>query len=316
MQERKKGNKLSAFAAILYYEFLWNIRKKKTIGLFIIVFAVVSLQLFLPPLISNYLGKPFQQESKYVFNNVALISSIFIFLLGVATTMNTVSGEFESGSIVPLLTKPVSKTAVFLGKVVAASLTLLAVYAFLGVYFVVGGILVQGSQENLQYVPIGILGLTVATMVWASMVILLGTVSKSSIIAALGSFGIYIGLSIVGALLASFIGNTDILFYTPGDGPIGTTGLCAGGGGFVRNPTAFSTGTNALGRVIMEWVLNPGVALNFCGFRFSGRGPETIQLSSDLVSNIGLRDLGVSLVYLAVLLLVSWFALRRSQIAE
>ncbi len=316
MTERKTNYKLSAFLAILRYEFLWNIRKKKTVGLFIIVFAIVSLQIFLPVIIANYLGTTIQQNSNYVFEIVGLLPAIFIFLLGTATTMNTISGEFESGSIVPLLTKPVSKSAVFLGKTVAATLTLLAVYAFLGFYYVVGGTLVQGSQANLGYVPLGILGLTVATMVWASIVILLGTSSKSSIVAALGSFGIYIGLSIVGALVAAFVGNTDLLLYAPGDGPLGTTGQCIGGGTFGTNPRSFTTGTNALGRVLMEWLLNPNVTLNFCGFRFERGAAATTLLSSDIISNVGLRDLGVSLAFLAVFLGLSWFALRRSQISE
>lgn len=316
MTERKTGYKLSAFLAILRYEFLWNIRKKKTIGLFIIVFAIVSLQLFLPIIIANYLGTTVEQNSNYVFNNIGLLSSIFIFLLGVATTMNTISGEFESGSIVPLLTKPVSKSAVFIGKTVAATLTLLAVYAFLGIYFVIGAALVQGSQANLQYVPLGVLGLTGATMVWASIVILLGTASKSSVVAALGSFGVYIGLSITGALVAAFIGNTDLLLYAPGDGPLGTTGLCTGGGAFGSSERAFNTGTNALGRVLMEWLLNPSLSLNFCGFRFDRGTAAATLLSSDVVSNVGLRDFGVSLAFLAVFLGLSWFALRRSQIAE
>ena len=199
------------------------------------------------------------------------------------------------------------------------TLTLLAVYTFLGIYFVIGGTLVQGSQANLQYVPLGILGLTGATMVWASIVILLGTASKSSVVAALGSFGIYIGLSITGALVAGFIGNTDLLLYAPGDGPLGTTGVCTGGGEFGTNQRSFTTGTNALGRVLMEWLLNPNLSLNFCGFRFAGgagRSVASVLLSSDVVSNVGLRDLGVSLAFLAVFLGLSWFALRRSQIAE
>lgn len=53
--------------------------------------------------------------------------------------MNTISGEFETGSITPLLTKPVSKNTVFLGKVVASILTLLGIYAFLTAYVTQAG---------------------------------------------------------------------------------------------------------------------------------------------------------------------------------
>ncbi len=312
--KRVRGGRFQGFLAILYYEFLWNIRKKKTISLFLIVFAVVTLELALPPLLSNYLGQPFRQDPSFVFNSVSVLTGILIFLLAVSTTMNTVSGEFESGSIIPLLTKPVSKTLVFAGKVVAAFLTLLGVYAFLALYILIGGVLIQGPQDNLQLVPLGLLGLTMATMVWASIVIALGTVSKNSVVAALGSFGFYIGLTIVGSLLAAFLGQSSLLFYTPGDGATGSTGSCTslGFGGRVST----QTGTNALGLLVMEWVLNPDLTLNFCGFRFARGATETYLLSAEPISMVALRALSVSLSYIVILLLVGWFAFRRTQITE
>ena len=315
MERKVKGGRFTSFLAILYYEFLWNLRKKKTIGLFIIVFAIVTLQLALPPILSNVLGQPFQQNPTFVFRNVGSLTGILIFLLAMATTMNTVSGEFESGSIIPLLTKPVSRSLVFAGKMTAAFLTLLAVYVFLAFYMIVGGWAIQGPQDNLQLVPLGVLGLTVGTMVWMSIVVALGTLSKNSIVAAMGSFGFYLGLSIVGALLATFLGQTSILFYTPGDGATGSTGTCTPRG-FGAAGDVFATGTNALGLLLMQWALDPGLSLNFCGFRFARGSTETYLLSSEPVASVASRALGIGLAYVAVLLLVSWFVFRRSEIVE
>ena len=250
-----------------------------------------------------------------MINSATFLPNIFIFLLGIATTMNTISGEFEAGSIVPLLTKPVSKTLVFLGKMLAASLTLFAAYVFLAIYAIIGGLIVYGPQDNLQLLPLGVLGLTAATMVWASITVTLGTLSKNSLVAALGTFGVFIGLTIVGSLLASFLGQTWILFYTPGDGPRGSTGTCEFGGG--PGVSQFSTGTNALGILLVQWVLNPNLMLNFCGFRFRVNQPPLPDLlSSDSLSIVVARALGVTVVYTAALLLVSWFAFRRTQITE
>ena len=39
MEKQRKTTWLTGLLAILYYEFLWNLRKKKTVGLFILVFA-------------------------------------------------------------------------------------------------------------------------------------------------------------------------------------------------------------------------------------------------------------------------------------
>src|SRR5438093_13091157 len=241
MEKQRRTTWLSGFLSILYYEFLWNLRKKKIAGLFILVFAIVTLELALPPLLDYYNGVPLSPNSNVVFDFFNGLSGIFLFLIAVATTMNAISGEFETGSITPLLTKPVSKNTVFLGKLTASFLTLLGIYAFLTAYVTLGGVLIEGSQSNLQLVPLGLVGLTLATMVWASLVILLGTLSKSSLVAALGSFGVFIGVTIVGTILSSVYGQTSVLFYAPGGGANGSTGSCET---FARSGTNFPTGTD------------------------------------------------------------------------
>ncbi len=315
MEKQRRTTWLTGFLAILYYEFLWNWRKKKIIGLFLLVFAIVTLELALPPLLDYYNGVPFASNSNVVLDFFNGISGIFLFLIAAATTMNSISGEFETGSITPLLTKPVSKNTVFLGKVTASFLTLLGIYAFLTVYVTVGGLLIDGSQNNLQLLPLGLVGLTLATMVWASLVILLGTLSKSSLIAALGSFGIWIGITIVGGVLGSFFGQTAVLFYAPGGGARGTTTVC-GRGALEAGGSTFGTGTDNLGYMLMQWVMNGSTTLNFCGTRFRAGAMETFLASSDTIANVALRDLGVTLAYLAAFLFVSWYAFRRAQIIE
>jgi ABC-type transport system involved in multi-copper enzyme maturation permease subunit len=315
MPKEKRAGTLAAFLAILYYEFLWNIRKKKIIAIFIIIFAIATLELAFGPIADYINDQTLKADPNFTFNGVGQLTGIFLFLVGVATTMNTISGEFESGSIVPLLTKPVSKTLVFGGKIVGTVITLLAAYCFLVAYITLGGSIIYGSQNNLNVVPLGIIGLTIGSFVWACIALTLGTLSKNSVLAALGSFGFYIGITIVGALIASFLGASTILFYAPGSGATGTTGVCEG----LERGTGqtFSTGTDGLASMLMQWVLNPGQVLNFCGFRFRAAGaPTTTLLSSDTIANVAFRDLWVSLVYIAGLLLLSWFAFRRSQISE
>ena len=222
--------------------------------------------------------------------------------------MNTISGEFETGTITPLLTKPVSKNTVFIGKLVASLITFLAMYGVLTVYAIVGGILIDGSQDNLQLAPLGLVGLTLATMVWASIVILLGTLSKSSLIAALGSFGVWIGVTIAGTLIGEYLGQATILFYAPGTGALGSTGGCTTDSIRVGSSVSvFATGTDNLGYLLMQWALNPNTTLNFCSLG---------SAASDTIANVALRALGVAAVYLVGLLALSWYAFRRSQIIE
>ena len=315
MAQKDRAGILAAFIALLYYEFLWNIRKKKIIAIFIIIFAIATVQLAFTPIADAVANPPqtLQPNPTFTFDGIAALTGIFLFLVGVATTMNTVSGEFESGTIVPLLTKPVSKTLVFAGKIVGAVITLLAAYAFLVAYITIGGTIIYGPQDNLNVVPLGILGLTIGSMVWASIALTLGTLSKNSVLAAIGSLGFYFGLFIGGTLIAGQLGASTILFYAPGMGATGTTGVCVARG----EGQTFSTGTDALASMLMRWVLNPGQVLNFCGFQFRASGaPTATLLSSDTFADVAFRDLWVSLVYVAGLLLLSWFAFRRSQIVE
>ena len=315
MGEQLKTSRLSSFLAILYYEFLWNIRKKKIVGLFILVFLIVTLELGLPPLLDYYNHMAITPDSTIVTEFFNGFSGIFLFLIAVATTMNTISGEFETGSITPLLTKPISKNMVFWGKIVASFLTLVAIYSFLAAYTVAGAFVIEGSQSNLQLVPLGLVGLTLATLVWASVVILLGTITKSSLIAALGSFGIYIGITIAGFAIASALGQTTVLFYAPGTGATGSTQGCSGG-------TAFATGTDNLGYLLIQSALNPNTVLNFCGVRISpagmgkGEGRTLFVSSTGTFASLALQDLWVTAVYLTTLLLISWYAFKRSQIIE
>ena len=312
----KKTSWLTGFLAMLYYEFLWNLRKKKTIGLFLLILAIATLQLALPPILDYYQNQPLQPDPNILSTFLRGLSGIFLFLIAVATTMNTISGEFETGSITPLLTKPVSKNTVFLGKLTAAFLTLLGIYAVLMIYTIVGAVVIYGSQNNLQLAPLGLIGLTLATMVWASLVLLLGTISKSSLVAALGSFGVWIGITIAGALLGSFLGQTAILFYAPGSGAVGSTAGCSPGEVLGGAGTTFNTGTDNLGYMLLQWVLNGGQTLNFCGVRFRMSMTQTFLASSDTIANVAFRDLGVTAIYLVVLLGLSWYAFHRSQIIE
>jgi len=310
----RKTSWMTGFLAILYYEFLWNLRKKKTIGLVLLIFAIATLELALPPILDYYQGVTLQPDPNIVIGFFSGISGIFLFLIAVATTMNTISGEFETGSITPLLTKPVSKNTVFLGKLTAAFLTLIGIYAILSVYVLVGAVVIDGTQNSLQLVPLGLVGITLATMVWASLVLLLGTVSKSSLVAALGSFGVWIGITIAGSLLSAFLGQTAILFYAPGGGATASTTSCAAGD--LARGNTFATGTDNLGYMLIQWALNGASTLNFCGVRFRSSMAETFLASSDTIANVAIRDLGVTAAYLVVLLFLSWYAFHRAQIIE
>ncbi len=102
--------------AIVRYEILWNIRKKKFLGMLIVAFALTTLSLAGGHLVDFFGGPPVEPDPDFVINSNIGLGGLGFLLFAIVTVMNTISGEFESGTIIPLLAKPVGRTTIFLGK--------------------------------------------------------------------------------------------------------------------------------------------------------------------------------------------------------
>jgi ABC-type transport system involved in multi-copper enzyme maturation permease subunit len=304
------------FWAVVKYELLWNIRKKKFLGMVVVAFILATLSLALPVLLSNMIGQPLKQNPDYVISTGAGIGGLGMFLFAVVVVMNSISGEFESGTIVPLLTKPVSRTMVFLGKLLAAFITLLSAYAVLFIYMAVGGTIVYGPQNNLHLLPLTLLGTILSTFVWVSIVLAIGTISKSSLIAALGTFGIFIALTISSPIISIFTDQAWILNYVPGSG---MTGYING-----TNPQtpytpgiAVSTGTDNIATNLINYVLYPSSNVTFFKIgALRGQSPQMVEICTEPLSTVLARSILVALAYIITFLSVSWQAFKRAQILE
>jgi ABC-type transport system involved in multi-copper enzyme maturation permease subunit len=298
------------FWAVVRYELLWNLRKKKILGMIIFTFIIVTLGLVLPVVLSNATGQQLNQNPNYVISsNPGAIAS---FLFAIVTVMNSISGEFESGTIVSLLTKPVSRTMVFLAKLFAAFATLLSVYAVLFVYTTIGATIVYGPQNDLQLVPLSLLGTMITTFVWVAIVLAIGSLSKSSLIAALGTFCIFIALFISVPIVSVFSNQAWVLSYVPGSGAMGTLKVS-------QNETAvasigISTGTDNIAANLINYALYSSSNVTFYS-GFSVLGPSQV-LYVDPLWLVLLRSIIVAAIYTSVFLFISWYAFKRAQVLE
>lgn len=297
---------MTRFWAVVKYELLWNIRKKKVLGVVIVAFALATLSLALPVILSNVANRPLSQNPDYVVGSGAGIGGLGLFLFAVVTVMNSISGEFESGTIVPLLTKPVSRTMVFVGKLFAAFLTLLAAYIVLNAYMAIGGTVVYGPQNNLHLTPIVLLGSVLSTFVWIAIVLAIGSVSKSSMIAALGSFGIFLGLSIGVPIVSRFSEQAWVLTYVPGSG---APGLIKD----LEPQIPLSTGTDNIATNLINYILYPSSNVTFYKIDFSTPG-LLVDLYVEPLSFVVLRSILVASIYILVFSFVAWYAFRRAQV--
>jgi ABC-type transport system involved in multi-copper enzyme maturation permease subunit len=311
--QRTRPSWISRFWAVVRYEMLWNIRKKKFIGIFIVTFALTTVVLALPAV--------FQVGQNPNFAVTFSADNLVFFLFALVTVMNSISGEFESGTIVPLLTKPVSRTMVFLGKLFAAFIIIIVTYAVLFTYSTIGGIALYGPQENLQLVPLVLLGDVISTLIWVAIVVAIGSISKSSLIAALGALGLFIALIFGASIVTSFSNQPEILNYIPGSGASGVLNVAQRSQNItIQNITlssnSIATGTDSIGGNLVNYVLYPSATANITRTDVLSNPPMIIQLYTESTGLIALRSIAVAFVYILAFLLVAWYAFKRAQILE
>ena len=307
----------SRFWAVVRYEMLWNIRKKKFIAALVIAFVLATVDLAVPAFL--HLG-----QNPY-FAATFSGGSFTFFLFGIVTAMNSISGEYESGTIVSLLTKPVSRTMVFFGKLFATFIVILASYVVIFSYSTIGGILVYGPQNSLYLVPLALLGDIICTFIWVAIVLAAASISKSSLLALLTALGLFIALFLGVSVASAFSGNAGVvggLNYLPGAGASGTMNITAGQSTTIANVTvntvtSVSSGTDSIGANMVKAVLFPNASVLFYHSNVLSNPPQPPTLLYDEpISLIALRAIGIAFLYIAVFLLIAWYAFKRSQILE
>jgi ABC-type transport system involved in multi-copper enzyme maturation permease subunit len=312
--KRTASSWITRFLAVTRYEMLWNIRKKKFIGVIIVAFVFATLGLILPVILSNASGETLDPNPDYIAGAGAGSLGFFLFALVIA--MNSISGEFETGTIVPLLTKPVSRTSVFLGKLFAAFLLLLTAYTFLFAYQMTGATIVFGPQNNLHLVPLTLLGNILSTIVWMAIVLALGAITKNSLLSALGAFGIFLALFITAPIVSVFTGQAGALSYVPGAGATGY--LVPEGDQISLNASSISTGTDSIASNLVNYVLHHSANVTFAriGSLTPGQIPTLIPVYTEALSLVLLRSILVALAYAMAFLLIAWIAFKQAQILE
>jgi ABC-type transport system involved in multi-copper enzyme maturation permease subunit len=306
-KEKKKSNFTRRFLAIVRYELLWNIRKKKFLGIILVAFALATIALVVPVILSNVRNDPIAQNPNQAVTTGVGIGGLGFFLFAVVIAMNSISGEFESGTIVPLLTKPVSRTMIFLGKTLASFIILLTTYTILLCYLSIGSIVIYGPQNNLHLLPLSLIGSIVSTFIWIAMILAIGTISKSSMIAALGAFGIWLGLTIAMGIVSVFTEQAWVLDYLPGNGASGYIGT------HYELASIISTGTNSIASNLVTYVLNPFANVTY--IKISSMFLPT-PLYTEPLSLVLARSIIVAAVYILLFMFISWLAFKRAEVLE
>jgi ABC-type transport system involved in multi-copper enzyme maturation permease subunit len=305
---------------------LWNIRKKKFIAIIIIVFAIAIAIFLAPEIASIYYGVPITANSSYA---ISFGGNGFIFLLiAIGIAVNSISSEFEGGTIVPLVTKPVSRTMILLGKIFTAFILLVVSYTVLYGFITVASTAVYGSQINLQYMPLIVVGSIVSTMIWISLLFALGSITKNTMVTVIAVIGLFLALLIAVPIASDFGGPSPVYNYLPGTGNTGylitnsSNLIYAGGKVIGSNGTSVSSGTDDIGTNLVNYALYPNanvtyLKLNLAAVRANETAiPATGIAFTQSTSAVAFTSLSIGLAYTVVFLIVAWVAFKRSQILE
>ena len=309
MKRKKKAGSLSKFRALLKYELLWNLRKRKFQAIFIIAIIIQIVSIMVPVLLSYAANQSIRPDP---YHTLSSPSGLILFLFAIAVGMNTIPEEFEHGRAHILFSKPVSRSLIFLAKIVSAIIILISAYIILYITGLALSITIYGPQYYVYLAPILILGTLLSTIVYLSIVFFLGAASKSSIIAALGSFGILIGLGITIGVLGAFAGQAWIADYIPSQG----------NSGMIIDNISIQTGTDALGAILSQFAINHNANVNvtyIVGVQLGSLGQTpTFYTESQImpIVQIALRALGVVSVYTILLMLGAWILFKRTEIKE
>ena len=308
---RLRPSWFTRFWAIVRYELLWNIRKKKFLGVIIIAFIFSTLAWALPVVLSATTDQAISANPDYAVTFTIPAFGMFLFALIVA--MNSISSEFESGTIVPLLTKPVSRTMVFLGKLLATFLIILVTYTILFAYTIIGGIFIYGPQNNLHLLPLGLLGNVLSTFIWIAIILAAGAISKSTIVSSLIALGVFIGLLLAVPIVSVFAGPSPALNFVPSGGASGRMITSQG-------PITVGAGTDNIGVNLINYALYPtaNVDFNRTNIQIQGGQPNITQTFaySEPISVITLGSVATATTYIIVFLIIAWVAFKRAQVLE
>jgi len=308
---RPRPSWLTRFWAVIRYEMLWNIRKKKFIGVVIVALALATLSWVLPVVSSNATGQPIEANPDYAVTYT--IPAIGMFLFALITAMNSISSEFESGTVVPLLTKPVSRTMVFLGKLLATFIMLLVTYTILFMYGVISGALVYGPQNNLHLLPLGLIGNILSTFIWIAIILAAGALSKSTILSTLVALGFFISILFAVPIVSLFAGPSTALNYVPGSGASGNMLTTQG-------TITVGAGTDYIGTNLINYALHSSANVNFnkTNIEIQDGQPRITQIFdyAEPISLVTSRSVATAATYTIVFLIVAWIVFKRAEVLE
>lgn len=193
----------STIISIARYEMLWDLRKYRT-AIMVLAMLLVSVgfgyiqpELVFTSAQKSSLGGTWwlQVIGQYEFTTIFI--GLVPLLAGGTLSTDTISQEFDRGTIIPLLSQPVSRAQVFFGKFLEKAILCAAFSVLVVVSSVASTYAIAGTVADLSFLPYIFLSVILTFLGFSAIGMLMSSFLKNSSLV----FGIMIGLLIfMGAL--------------------------------------------------------------------------------------------------------------------
>lgn len=318
----------SRFAALVGYELLCSLRRRKVLAMTAIAALLVGVQVLLPGLLAALDGRSLDPDPDHAISvgrsfGSDIFASPFILFFAIAVAMDVIPLEFENGSIATLLSKPVTRRTVLAAKWTGVVLVLALVYAFLFLFALAGAWAVYGPQEGLELYPLLVLGSLLAILVYTAIVFALGAAFRSSLIAAIGGFGAVFALVFLTFGLSG-AGFPEAALVLPGPGPTGfvvdpgepaVPMATPGRPGTGPGPDNVNLGTHMVGGNVVYALRHPGkeVALVEAPLGLPGTVTFPEEVLREPLDQAVARSALLAVGYIAGLLAIAWWRFARAE---
>lgn len=213
--------------AVTRYELTWDLRKKRTP---VVVGLILLASFYFAYLVPIIFGKSITTEttllgisfgSKLWWVNTAFevfnlfATGLFPLLIGGFIAADSLATEFDESTIVPLLSQPVKRLEVYIGKFFAKFLILLAVSVLFTLLTLVFSQVSLGAQGNLDMIPLVMFAELGAFLEFAALGFFLGSIARSGSMVIGLLFGLFFGVIWTVLLLGFEFGIQEPMFLLP-----------------------------------------------------------------------------------------------------
>lgn len=192
--------------AISMYEYS-RIRRKKSIILlailalspvfFLIIVKALGLEVSGPTLWAGLIGLPAVEPAIIVATGPVSFSWIIGLLFG----GDLLASELEDHSVDLLLSKPVSRVHVVVGKIIVLTVMLLSFYFTSSITALGVAHYIAGPQADVEVLPLIAVTATIVSLGYAGLAALLGVLLRKSSIAMIAAFILYSILGVISTII-------------------------------------------------------------------------------------------------------------------